>query len=116
MASYTKQLLSASINGQPIVINTTSSLSQNTIHTSIASSNAYDEIYIYASNQSLSNIQLTICWGNTGSDNQILSTITPQSGRMLICDGMLLNNGYTVYAYAASTGSVLIDGFVNRIE
>lgn len=116
MATYSKLLLSGSAYGQPIAVNTTASSVATQLHTSIAGTAGFDEVYIYASNQAAASIVLTVCWGNTGSANQIISSISGQSGRTLICDGMLLNNGLTAYAFAASTGSILIDGFVNRIQ
>ena len=116
MAAYSKLTLSGSVNGQPIAINTTASSVATPLHTSTPSVTAYDEIYLYASNQTADNLLLTICWGNTGSANQIITSVNAQSGRTLVCDGMLLNNGLTAYAFTTSTGSLLIDGFVNRIQ
>lgn len=114
--TFSKLLLSGSAYGQPIPINTTASSVATPIHTAVESSASFDEIYVYASNFALSNTLLTICWGDTGSNNQVISTIPSQTGRSLICDGMLLNNGLTVYAFASTTASILIDGFINRIQ
>jgi hypothetical protein len=116
MATYSKLLLSGSISGQPIPINAISSSTANPLHTSIVGSSSFDEIYIYATNTSVFSIPLTICWGGTGSLNQLPITIGALLGRVCICDGMLLNGGLTAYAYASVSGSILIDGFVNRIQ
>lgn len=116
MATYSKLLLSGSVNGQPIILNTTASSVATPIHTSITSSVAYDEIYIYGTNNSGVAVTLTMCWGGTGSFNQLPVSIGSGYGRTCVCDGVLLNNGLTAYAYASSSGSILIDGFVNRIQ
>ena len=113
---YTKLLLSGSINGQPILINSSASNAATPLHTSITSSAAFDEIYIYATNNSNFSTTLTLCWGGTGSANQLPVGISSGVGRTCVCDGVLLNNGLIAYAYATSTGSILIDGFVNRIQ
>ncbi len=116
MAIYSKLLLSGSVNGQPIPLPTTASSVATPIHTSIISSTSYDEIYIYATNNSVFTPTLTMCWGNTGSLNQLPVIIASNIGRVCVCDGVLLNNGLTVYAYSSISGSILIDGFVNRIQ
>ena len=116
MATYSKLLLSGSISGQPIPINAISSSTANPLHTSVVGSSSFDEIYIYATNTSAFSTTLTICWGGTGSFNQLPIGVGASSGRVCICDGMLLNGGLTVYAYASVSGSILIDGFVNRIQ
>jgi len=116
MATYSKVFLSGSINGQPIAVTSTSSLSATPIHTTLPGTSSMDEIYIYATNQSYVTTSVTICWGNTGSVNQIPTTLYTLAGRTLLCDGMLLNNGLTVYSFTSITGSILIDGFVNRIQ
>ena len=114
--TYTKFILSGSVNGQPILLNTSNSLNATPIHTSITSSSAFDEIYLYATNNNTFGITVTVCWGGTGSLNQLPINIPSSVGRVCICDGVLLNNGLTALVYATVTGSILIDGFVNRIQ
>ena len=114
--TYTKLLLSGSNSGQPILINSITSGSATPIHTAISGTSAFDEIYIYATNNSNATVTTTICWGGTGSANQIPIGIQNGFGRTCVCDGVLLNNGFSVYVYAQTSGSILIDGFVNRIQ
>ena len=98
------------------MVNSISTSSVTPIHTSITSSTAYDEIYIYATNNSNSPAALTMCWGGTGSVNQLPIGIPNSVGRVCVCDGMLLNNSLIASAYASISNSILIDGFVNRIQ
>jgi len=114
--TYTKLLLSGSSYGQPIQLNVTASSVAIPIHTATSGTGSLDEIYIYASNSSSVLTNVTICWGSTGSANQITTYIGSQNGRTLICDGMLLNNGLLVSAFASVTGSILLDGFINKIQ
>jgi len=114
--TYSKLLLSGSISGQPILINSVTSGSSTPIHTAVAGSAAFDEIYIYATNNSLYTVMLTMCWGSISSSNQLPIGISSGVGRVCVCDGVLLNNSLTAYGYASVSGSILIDGFVNRIQ
>lgn len=117
MATFTKQLLSGSTNGKPIQITAQNNAAAQTVHTA-TSSLALDEIWLYASNSSTSNLQLNLLWGGTSEPaNLIVVTVPAQSGRTLVSDGMLLNNLLLVKAYCptSSLGSLLLDGFVNNI-
>ena len=111
MASYTKQLLSGSTNGKQISVYSGGTV---TLHTAVAGASSLDEIYLYATNPGSSDAVITVLWGGVALGNQTLATVTAQAGRVLLMDGMLLQNGLTVQAYA-STGTVSVDGFVNRI-
>ena len=42
-------------------------------------------------------------------------TIPFKSGRALILDGILFTYGVSGYAFATASGSITLDGFVNRI-
>ena len=115
--TFTKLPLSASNYGQQILITATTSASANQIHTAVAGTSSLDEIWLYAYNDSISSILTSVIWGGGSEPANVCRTILPsQSGRVLIVDGKLLNNGLTVYAYASSSNCVNVDGFVNRIQ
>jgi hypothetical protein len=117
MAIYTKQLLSASIDGQQIVIGGTSVTASTIIHTAPSGSAYMDEVWIYAYNDNMTSRVLNIAWGSLNESSSITRyDITSQGGRVLIIDGKLIMNGRSVYAYCSTSGSIFIDGFVNRIE
>lgn len=116
MPTYTKLPLSSSINGKQIIITGTGSISANEIHTAVAGESALDEIYIYAYNNATSSIATNILWGGiVEPDDLVKCNIPSQNGRYLIVDGKLLQNSLTVKMYADVSGSLIVDGFVNRI-
>ena len=116
MANYTKLPLSGSVTGKQILISGTTSASATPIHTAIAGTDALDEVWIYAYNEAATNMSCSILWGGTTEPADVNRiTITPQSGRILIVVGKLLQNGLQIKAYASNSSSVVIDGFVNRI-
>ena len=116
MAIFTKHPLSASVNGMQIMVTAVTSASAVPIHTAVAGTSSIDEVWLYAYNDDTSNHSLSILWGGTVEPNNVIRTTIPfKAGRILCVDGMLLNNGLTVKAYADVSGSVVIDGFVNNI-
>ena len=113
--NFSKSLLSGSTNGKQIKITATVAGSAVTLHTAVSGTSAADEIWLYATNTSTASVLLTICWGGTTApDNNILTIIPPQS-RVLICDGILLQNSLVASAFAAVANVIAMDGFVNNI-
>ena len=115
MASYSKQLLSGSTNGKAIKVAATSSAG-TTIHTAVSGTSSIDEVWLYATNTSSSDVKLTVEWGGTTSpDDLIEATITAEAGLTLIAPGIPLQNSLVVKAFAGTTNVVTIHGYVNRI-
>tara|TARA_Y100000817_G_scaffold300540_1_gene279662 strand:- start:27 stop:380 length:354 start_codon:yes stop_codon:yes gene_type:complete len=115
MATYSKQLLSGGTNGKNIEVAATSSAG-TTIHTAVAGTSDMDEIWLYACNTDSSDRKLTIEYGGTTSSDDLTEiTIEAEAGWVLVCPGLLLQNGLIVKAFAASANVVNINGFVNRI-
>lgn len=116
MATATKQALSGSTNGKQIVVAGTNAAGATTIHTAVTGTGSYDEIWLYAYNDNATSVNLVILWGGTSEPaNRIQLLIPAQSGRILVWDGGVLNNGLIVKAYAATASVINIDGFVNNI-
>lgn len=115
MATYSKQLLSGSTNGQGIVVAATSTPGTQ-VHTAITSTSGFDEVWIYAVNTSASNVKLTIEYGNTSSTGNIELTVASESGLVLVSPGLILNNSLSIKAFAATTNAVTLYGYVNRIS
>ena len=120
MATFTKTLLSASSQGQPIIVVATAS-SGTTIHATGTSSSIIDEVWLYANNTSTSPVLLTVQFGGTGAvQNAKPITLAPQSGDVLIVAGLPLTgdgtNATTTRAFAATASVVTISGYVNRIS
>lgn len=118
MATFAKSKLSGCTNGKQILITAITNGTAQTIHTAVASTgaNTWDEVWLYAYNDNTTVVTLTILWGGTTEpDNAIRVTLAGQSGRLLVCDGMVLQNSLVVKAYASVASKVTIDGFVNSI-
>ena len=115
MATYSKQKLSESTNGKNIEVAATSSAG-TTIHTAVSGTSDLDEVWLYACNTDSTDRKLTIEYGGTTSSDDLTEiTITAEAGWVLVCPGLLLQNGLIVKAFAATANVININGFVNRI-
>jgi len=114
MATYTKQKLSGSTNGKGILIATSGSTG-TTVHTAVSGTSDWDEVWIYAMNNSASVVTLTLEFGGTPAANLIKCSVQPLSGLQLVIPGLLLQNSLVLTVYASTINVVTIHGFVNRI-
>ncbi len=115
MAIYSKQLLSGSSNGQPILIAATASPG-TLIHTATSSTVDFDETWLWCQNTSGGAVNLTIQYGGTTAPNNSFTlSMAAASGLYLLVPGLILNNGLVVRAFAGTTNVLTIAGFVNRI-
>lgn len=119
MATFSKQFLSGSTAGQPILVVATTSIG-TTIHATGSSSSIIDEIHLFAYNSDTAAIALTIQFGGTTSpNNDIKLSIPPQAGLTYVIPGLPLTGtgaaSRTVYAYAATGSKITLSGYVNRI-
>jgi len=113
MATFSKQLLSASTSGKGVLVAATATAG-TLIHTAHAT--AQDEVWLYAVNTSTSSVKLTIEWGEaTAPNGNIEVTVLPEAGLLTIVAGLILTGGLTVKAFAATTNVIVMHGFVNRI-
>tara|TARA_R110000751_G_scaffold81579_1_gene164611 strand:- start:138 stop:491 length:354 start_codon:yes stop_codon:yes gene_type:complete len=114
MATYSKELLSASTNGKAIKVTATSTAG-TLLHTAVSGTSSLDEIWLYAVNSSASLVKLTLEWGEaTAPDGNIEQNVPAESGLMLLVPGLLLQNGLTVRAFAGTGSVVTVGGYVNR--
>jgi hypothetical protein len=114
MATFSKQKFSESTNGRQIKVAATAS-SGTLIHT--ADATAWDEVWLYAVNDTATDRLLTIQWGGTtATDDDIEYTVKAQNGLYLIIPGLILTGSTTVRAFcAAAADAIQISGYVNRI-
>ena len=126
MANFSKQFLSASVNGRGIslgLLTGSNPLVTGTIlHTTPAGTTSTDEIFLYAVNNSISDCILITQWGGNPltSGDAFFTQVPAQNGRVLVADGRILNNGLIVYGLISgvsplSASGVCVDGFVNRL-
>ena len=118
MTDYTRVLLSGSTNGTPIPVTATSISSGQTVHTAVAGTSSFDEVYLYANNTDTVNHNLTIGFGgeSTGYIVSYQVVIYPNQPPVPILTGQNLQNGLNVYAAADVASKINLTGFVNRIQ
>lgn len=117
MATYSRKLLSGSTSGRPIKVAATATPG-TTAHTAVAGADAFDEVYIWATNTDSSTRTLTVEFGGTTDpDDLIVKTfaLPANSPPIPIVTGQVLNGGLLVKAFASVANVVLLTGFVNRI-
>ena len=116
MATYSKQLLSGSTNGKNISVTGTATGASVTVHTATSGTSNLDEIWLYAANTSAAAVVLTIEFGGTTDQDDLIELeIAADSGMTLIIPGLLLQNSLVVKAFAASANVINLNGYVNRI-
>lgn len=109
--AVTREFLSGAAGGLAIQVTGTATGSAVTVHTAHAT--AKDEIILYASNTSASEVVLTIEWGGTGTANELKMKVPAEDSITAVIG--TLSGSNVVKAYAA-TGSVInVYGHVNRI-
>ena len=122
MSSYVKRALSGSTNGQPVLVAATTSSGANTIHTAYSTSadsvtpESYDEVYLYAQNNSTADATITIECGAT--DDLITQTIGTRESMLDNClmPGLPFNGATVIKAFRTTAGTVQLFGFVNKIS
>ena len=114
--AYTKQKLSGSTNGLPILIAATATPG-TAIHTAVTGTTSYDEVWLWAINTSTnSNVKLTIQYGGTTDpDNHMEYYLPAESGMKLVVPGLLIQNELLIKAFASTANVITISGFVNNI-
>ena len=119
MATFSKNILSGSTNGRPILVNQTAIATGTTIHTGPTVTSSFDEIWLYAMNTSTASKKLTIGWGGVTDPNDLIEvTLAAESGLVLIAPGLILKGVATaliIKAAAADATSINIHGYVNNI-
>lgn len=113
MANFTKEPLSENATGSGILI-INSSTPGTLIHE--VAGGVTDEVWLYATNNDASSINLTIEFGDTTTTNNIKQAIPATSGLTIIVPGLILLEGQTVSAFAATLSKISIFGYVNRIS
>ena len=121
MATYSKQFLSQSANGKSINITATGS-NTTTIHTTQTSSGAIDEVWLYATNPTTSDVTFNLLYGGTNFTTDILfeGVIEAYAGNVLICPGLIAKGdgatGLSIYGNSSVASGVNVFGYVNRIS
>ena len=117
MATIEKIKLSGSTDGLGILVDDAASAGK-LIHEASGTATTYDEIWIYAANYDTTDRKLTIEWGAASVGTIIESTIAAEAGLVLVIPGLILKGNASplvIAAFAATTSSIQLFGYVNRI-
>jgi len=117
MATFTKEILSSSANGQGILIAATATAG-TLIHTGSTTVTDLDEVWLWAVNSGSTDTKLTIEWLTATATDNIEVTIPYESGLYQVIPGLLVKGVATpleIRAFAANANIIMIHGFVNSI-
>lgn len=118
MATYSRELLSGSTSGRPIPVAATATPG-TLLHTAIAGSDGFDEVYLWASNVTGSTATLTLEWGGVTDpgDHMVKAVSIPaNSSAVQVSFGQVLNGTLSVRAFSGTASAINITGYVNRIS
>ncbi len=113
MSTITKVIPSASTDGAPVKIIPTATAGQ-LFHTAAASP-AIDEVYMYLTNTSAADVEVTVELGGPTAPDFNVKFVVPAKDTILALPGTPLTNAKTVKAFAASANVINMFGYVNRI-
>ena len=110
---------SASTQGQGVKVVATSTAG-TLIHTTGTSATIIDRLSIWAYNGHSADVVLTIEFGGaTVPDQNIVQTITAQTGLTIVVDGLILlgdgASALTVKAFAVTGDVIVLSGYVMRV-
>jgi hypothetical protein len=117
MTTFSRLLLSGSTSGREIPIAATATPG-TLIHTAVAGSTAFDELYVWVSNVTGASATLTVEYGGvTDPGDHLVKTysIPANSAPIPIATGQVLNGGLVVRAFSGTASALNASGFVNRI-
>tara|TARA_R100000005_G_C4860483_1_gene122167 strand:+ start:153 stop:506 length:354 start_codon:yes stop_codon:yes gene_type:complete len=112
--SFTKQAFSGDTTGQGVLVAATATTG-TTVHAT-SSDTTFDEVWIYATNNDASAINLTIEFGGTTATKVIKQSIPATSGLTIIVPGLILGPSKTVTAFAGTANKIVLFGYVNRVS
>lgn len=118
MPSYSRQLLSGSTNGREIPV-AAAATPGTLLHTALAGTAGFDELYLWASNVTAAAATLTLEWGGVTDpgDHMVKAISIPANSPPIpIATGQVLNNGLVVRAFSGTASAINIGGYVNRIQ
>lgn len=119
MATFSKEILSASIQGKAVKVATTATPG-TLVHTTGISATVRDEIWLWAYNSHTADVPVTVEFGGAAApDQNIVVTVPFKVGLVLLVPGLVLLGdgaaGLTVKVFAGTTNVITVNGHVNRI-
>lgn len=113
MATNTEEILSGSTNGRAILVSQTATPG-NLIHTAIAGTASEDNLWLYAASKHTAAVEITVEYGGVTTADQIIVSIPPKEGLILVIPGLPLNGGVVVRVFAAIANVISVVGMVHR--
>jgi hypothetical protein len=120
MAVYTKHILSGSVNGLRIPVGTVTTSGGTLLHAAQTATTGFDEIWLWAHmHGTTTDAVFVLRHGGATQADEIQVPMVPGEGSILICPGLMLNNGLQSRAFftSAATASTQMSlfGWVNRV-
>ena len=117
MATYSRIILSGSTSGKAVTLVATATPG-TTIHTAVAGAAAWDEIYLWISNNTATAASLTLEFGGTGVANNVpfQLSIPGNCPPIPILTGQVLNGGVVLAGFGSAASALLATGYCNRIQ
>ena len=84
------------------------------IHSGVAGTSQYDEVFLYATNRANSGVYLMLQWGAVTSGDSFQVTVPPNDGLTLVSPGLVINSGSILRAYANVANHISVQGYVQR--
>lgn len=117
MATYSRLVLSGSTNGRVIPVAATATPG-TLLHTAIAGTASFDEVYLWVSNVTGSAATLTIEWGGVTDPGDHMTkalSVPANSIDIPVVYGQILQNSLVVRAFSGTASALNISGYINRI-
>lgn len=116
-AVFSRHLLSGSTSGKPIPVAATATPG-TLLHTAVAGTTSFDEVYVWASNVTAVAATLTIEWGDVTDPGSLMTKgyiLAANSLPTPIAVGQVVNGGVAVRAFSGTASAINVTGYVNRI-
>lgn len=117
--NFTKIPLSGSTDGNVISVMATGTPG-TTIHTATSSAtiDSCDEVWLWASSTSTSNVNLGIQLGNLNNELDTINVMIPPAynGPFCVLPGITVRNSRVVQATCSVAGRINVFGYVNRVS
>ena len=118
MATFSREMLTSSPSGRPVLISVISQATAVTIHTAHAT--AKEEVYLWVTNTSAAAVTLNLLI-NDGSivdpDDYIVKTLSlpANSPPLPILTGQTFTSSMVIAAFASVNNALTYQGFINRV-
>ena len=118
MAVFTGAPLSGSTNGRPIPVVAVATAG-TLIHTAVAGTSAFDELFMWASNVTATPATLTVEFGGVADPGDHLInaySIAANSGAIPVSLGQRVQGAVAIRAFSGTASAINITGYYNRVE